>query len=99
MRNLVTMVVGLAFAASAHAIDVAGVSIADKTSVGGQDLVLNGAGVRTRAIFKGHVQAADVHLEDRPRRSRRRAMCTRSRRGACSSTCCATCRPSSWSMP
>ena len=55
MRNLVTMVVGLAFAACAHAADVAGVSIADKANVGGQDLVLNGAGVRTRAIFKVYV--------------------------------------------
>ena len=55
MRKLMTMVVGLAFAASAHGVDVAGVSIADKTNVGGQDLVLNGAGVRTRAIFKVYV--------------------------------------------
>jgi len=77
MRNLVTMVVGLAFAACAHAADVAGVSIADKANVGGQDLVLNGAGVRTRAIFKVYVgslyvpakvkTAADVYAKA-PRR-------------------------------
>ncbi len=77
MRNLVTMVVGLAFAAGAHAVDVAGVSVADKSNVGGQDLVLNGAGVRTRAIFKVYVgslyvpakvkTAADVYAKA-PRR-------------------------------
>ena len=55
MRNLVTMVAGLALAASVHAVEVAGVSIPDKASVGGQELVLNGAGVRTRAIFKVYV--------------------------------------------
>ena len=55
MRNLVTMVLGLAFAMSAHAMDVAGVGIPDKANVGGQDLVLNGAGIRTRAIFKVYV--------------------------------------------
>ena len=77
MRNLVTMVVGLAFAAGAHAVDVARVSVADKSNVGGQDLVLNGAGVRTRAIFKVYVgslyvpaktkTAADVYAKA-PRR-------------------------------
>ena len=37
------------------AAEVGGVAIADKTTVGGQELVLNGAGVRTRAIFKVYV--------------------------------------------
>lgn len=55
MRKLLTMVLGLAFAAGVQAVDVAGVNIADKASVGGQDLVLNGAGIRTRAIFKVYV--------------------------------------------
>jgi long-chain acyl-CoA synthetase len=55
MRTLVTTIAGLAFAASVHALDVAGVNIPDKASVGGQDLVLNGAGVRSRAIFKVYV--------------------------------------------
>jgi long-chain acyl-CoA synthetase len=49
------MLVGLAFAAGVHAVDVAGVNIPDKASVGGQDLVLNGAGIRTKAIFKVYV--------------------------------------------
>ena len=55
MRNLVTILAGLAFAASVHALDVAGVNIPDKASVGGQELVLNGAGVRTRLMFKVYV--------------------------------------------
>jgi len=37
------------------AAEVAGEKIEDKASVGGQELVLNGAGVRTRAIFKVYV--------------------------------------------
>lgn len=77
MRNLATMVTGLAFAASVHAVDVAGVPIPDKASVGGQDLVLNGAGVRSRMVFKVYVgslyvpaktkTAADVYAKA-PRR-------------------------------
>ena len=55
MRKLLTMTVGLMLAASAQAIDVAGVNIPDKASVGAQELVLNGAGIRTRAIFKVYV--------------------------------------------
>jgi hypothetical protein len=77
MRNLVTMVAGLALAASVHAVEVAGVNVPDKASVGGQELLLNGAGVRTRAIFKVYVgslytpakarTAADVYAKS-PRR-------------------------------
>jgi len=39
----------------AWAAEIGGVNLDDKTSVGGQDLVLNGAGIRTRAIFKVYV--------------------------------------------
>lgn len=39
----------------ALAADVAGVKLDDKTTVGGQELVLNGAGIRTRAVFKVYV--------------------------------------------
>ena len=55
MRKLVTFVCTLAIAAGAQALEVGGVNLADKSSVGGQELVLNGAGVRTRAIFKVYV--------------------------------------------
>ena len=43
--------------ATAYAAEVAGVRLDDKVSVGAQELVLNGAGLRTRAIFKVYVGA------------------------------------------
>ena len=55
MRKLTTMLCALAFAAGTQAAEVGGVKLADKVNVGGQDLVLNGAGVRSRAIFKVYV--------------------------------------------
>ena len=39
----------------ALAAEVGGVKLEDKLSVGGQELVLNGAGVRTRVVFKVYV--------------------------------------------
>jgi hypothetical protein len=42
---------------SAFAAEVEGVKLADKVQVGGVDLVLNGAGVRTRVFFKVYVGA------------------------------------------
>ena len=50
----------LAWSAAGHAMEVGGVNVADKASVGGQELVLNGAGVRTRAIFKVYVASLYV---------------------------------------
>ena len=47
--------VALAWSAGASAVEVGGVNVADTASVGGQELVLNGAGIRTRAIFKVYV--------------------------------------------
>ena len=49
------MIAALAVAASAAALEVEGVRLADKATVGGQELVLNGAGTRKRAIFKVYV--------------------------------------------
>jgi len=45
------------------AAEVAGVRLEDRTKVGATDLVLNGAGVRTRAIFK--VYAIGLYLGER----------------------------------
>jgi long-chain acyl-CoA synthetase len=39
----------------AFALDVGGVKLDEKVSVGGQELVLNGAGIRTRVVFKVYV--------------------------------------------
>lgn len=52
------MMVAVAFALSAGvatAAEVGGVKLEDKVTVGGQELVLNGAGIRTRAVFKVYV--------------------------------------------
>ena len=49
------MIAALAAAASAVAVEVDGVRLADKATVDGQELVLNGAGTRKRAIFKVYV--------------------------------------------
>ncbi len=43
--------------AGAHAVEVGGVAVADTIKLGGADLVLNGAGIRTRAVFKVYVGA------------------------------------------
>lgn len=59
MKSLlrVTGVGALALLATgaAMAAEVGGVALAERTTVEGQELVLNGAGVRTKAIFKVYV--------------------------------------------
>jgi len=45
----------VSFCAAVHAAEVGGVKLDDRTTLAGQPLVLNGAGVRTRAIFKVYV--------------------------------------------
>ena len=47
----------LLWALPAAALELAGVKLADKTRVGAEELVLNGAGIRTRFIFKVYVGA------------------------------------------
>ena len=55
MRKFIIALWALVVTTGAFAVEVSGVKIDDKASVGGQELVLNGAGVRTRAIFKVYV--------------------------------------------
>ncbi|MEW6294251.1 MAG: chalcone isomerase family protein [Pseudomonadota bacterium] len=43
-----------------HAAEVAGIKVDDKVQVGGQELVLNGAGLRTRFFIKVYVGALYV---------------------------------------
>ena len=59
MRTVLSAaVLGLCLAAgSACAAEVEGVKLADKVPVGGAELLLNGAGVRTRVFFKVYVGA------------------------------------------
>ncbi|HRI17581.1 MAG TPA: chalcone isomerase family protein, partial [Burkholderiaceae bacterium] len=47
----------LAAAPAAMAAEVGGMKLDDKTTVGGQELVLNGAGIRTKLMFKVYVGA------------------------------------------
>ena len=53
----------LCFGASALAADIAGVKLDDSATVAGQPLVLNGAGIRTRVMFKVYV--ASLYLPAR----------------------------------
>ena len=71
------LVFALALAAPAAAVEVAGVALADEVRVGGQTLVLNGAGVGSKLFFKIYVgslyvpqKVADIDgvLEKGPRR-------------------------------
>ena len=55
MRKLTIAIVALCFGAGALAAEVGGIKLPDKATVGGQELVLNGAGIRTRAFFKVYV--------------------------------------------
>ena len=55
MRRLSITLAALCLSTYALAAEVGGVKLADKATVGGQELVLNGAGIRTRAIFKVYV--------------------------------------------
>lgn len=55
MRKFIIIVAAAMLANAAQAVEVGGVNLADKMSVGGQELVLNGAGIRTRAFFKVYV--------------------------------------------
>ncbi|HEX5374083.1 MAG TPA: chalcone isomerase family protein [Aquabacterium sp.] len=46
---------GLALWTPAHALELAGVKVEDSVKVAGKDLVLNGAGIRTKVVFKVYV--------------------------------------------
>ena len=60
MNKLAVAIMALTVSSVLHATEVGGVKLDDKISLGGQDLVLNGAGVRTRAIFKVYVASLYV---------------------------------------
>ena len=46
-----------AFTLSANALEIKGVKVDEKVQVGGNTLVLNGAGIRTKMVFKVYVAA------------------------------------------
>src|ERR1700682_4938531 len=54
-RKVACLVFALCRRAPPSAAEVAGVTVADTVSVGGQALVLNGAGIRIKLFFKIYV--------------------------------------------
>jgi long-chain acyl-CoA synthetase len=72
------VVAALVLSSGLHAAEVAGVKVDDKAQVGGKELSLNGAGLRSKLFFKVYVGAlylgqkaatpADVYASPPPRR-------------------------------
>ena len=60
MKKTVAAICLLAIACSPFAAEVSGVQVDDKATVGGQELVLNGAGMRSRLFIKVYVGALYV---------------------------------------
>jgi Chalcone isomerase-like len=60
MKRMVAAICLLAIACSTFAAEVSGIKVDDKATVGGQELVLNGAGMRTRLFIKVYVGALYV---------------------------------------
>ncbi|MEE8119019.1 MAG: chalcone isomerase family protein [Gammaproteobacteria bacterium] len=59
-RQIATTVLGMMFALSANAIEIEGVDVPETTTVGDQELVLNGAGVRQKLWIEVYVGALYV---------------------------------------
>ena len=55
VRRLTVVPLALCVCASALAAEIGGIRLDDKVSVGGQELLLNGAGVRTKLMFRIYV--------------------------------------------
>ncbi|HKW81256.1 MAG TPA: chalcone isomerase family protein [Casimicrobiaceae bacterium] len=55
MLRMVAILVVVLAAGQATAVDIGGVQIDDRATVGGRQLVLNGGGVRKRLVFKVYV--------------------------------------------
>ena len=63
MKCILALLTTFAFSLSAFAADVSGIKIPDSAKVEGQELKLNGAGVRTRMFIKVYVGA--LYLEQK----------------------------------
>ena len=59
-RAALIAIVGFVVSGASTAADVGGVKLDDQANVGGQPIVLNGAGVRSRAFFKIYVASLYV---------------------------------------
>lgn len=60
LNQILVIVLSVGLQTAAGAADVEGVKLADKVRAGESELVLNGAGVRTRLLFKVYVGALYV---------------------------------------
>ena len=60
MRKGVVLVAAALLSGALSAADIGGVRVEDRASVGGQELVLNGAGIRKRVVF--NVYVASLYL-------------------------------------
>ena len=58
--RIAALATGLLAITAAHAAEVAGIKMDDQIKVGTSELVLNGAGVRTKVFFKVYVGALYV---------------------------------------
>ena len=90
MRKLTMTVMTLLLAAGVQAAEVGGLELDNKVTVGGQDLLLNGAGIQTRVIFKVYVAASTCRQKPTTL-----PVCSPRNPGASSSTSCATSPPTS----
>ena len=55
LRTFAFGLMAMLLSLTAFAAEVGGVKLDDKASLGGKDLVLNGAGIRTKVVFKVYV--------------------------------------------
>jgi len=60
LRKLGFLIAAALFVVPAFAAEIGGVKLDDKVTVAGQELVLNGAGIRTKAFFKIYVASLYV---------------------------------------
>ncbi len=60
LTRVMILLTGLALSGFSHALDLAGVSVDPRTRVEGQDLALNGAGIRSRFMIRIYVAALYV---------------------------------------
>lgn len=58
--RVAALVAALLVAPGLHALEVAGVQVEEKAKVGSQDLVLNGAGIRSKVFIKVYIGALYV---------------------------------------
>ena len=57
MKKILLIIAATLLSFSLHAMELAGVKIAEHSQVNGQNLLLNGAGIRTKLFFKVYVAA------------------------------------------